>query len=165
MSKSKELLEWSNEIGLVAGMIFKNKDKQYDFEIIEVQPNEIRVRWLEDNYTSIGFMEIVCFTFDYKLVFDPRSENNFKKESQMNLREQLQKNSEEYIQKEMKESKEYKDFSSALKTELINHSQKSSVKQKVYVIHSRNQPLEREMLKLFCVENNLDLSGFLISWE
>lgn len=164
MSEYKKMSEWAKEIGLVSGMKFENDSNIFFFTIISIVDNEciiIKSNTWHCDYTA----NIDGFEYEYKLIYDPRSENNLKKETQMNLREQLQKNSEEYIQKEMKESKEYKDFSSALKTELINHSQKSSVKQKVYVIHSRNQPLEREMLKLFCVENNLDLSGFLISWE
>lgn len=165
MSEYKKMSEWAKEIDFVPGMIFKDEYNQYDFEIIEARINEFRIRWLEYDYEQFSFLSLVLFSSEYILAFDPRSENNLKQETQMNLREQLQKNSEEYIQKEMKESKEYKDFSSMLKTELINHSQKSSVKQKVYVIHSRNQPLEREMLNLFCAENNLDLNGFLISWE
>lgn len=164
MSEYKKMSEWAKEIGLVPGMKFENEDKQYDFEIIEVRTNEIRVRWLEDNYTQIQFLPIDYYSSVYILSFDPRSENNLKKETQMNLREQLQKNSEEYIQKEMKESKEYKDFSSMLKTELIKFSKSSPAKQKIYVRHTPNPPIERDMLKLFCAENNLELCGWTIVW-
>ncbi len=163
MSKSKELLEWAKEIGLVAGMIFKNKDKQYDFEIIEVQPNEIRVRWLEDNYTSIGFMEIVCFTFDYKLIFDPRSEKESPK-MEKTFKQTLQENTQTVIDfRNEEDERVYKNFSENLKTELLNYTKKSDK----FSYHCDNELAER-----FCKENGLEydyvtgsMNHHKISWE
>ena len=165
MSEYKKMSDWAKEIGLVSGMIFKNEDEQYDFEINEVRPNEIRVRWLEDNYIQIGFMCNSCFTSVYILAFDPRSENNFKKETQMNLREQLQKNSEEYIHKEMKESKEYKDFSNVLICRLQEFSNTHTEKRMSHSWQGYDSKTEKEMLTLFCAENGLVLKNWAIVWE
>lgn len=163
MSEYKKMSDWAKEIGLVPKMKFESDVNDFHITIKNVLNNEsINIR--SNKCSNVYMAFISCFDYKYKLIYDPRSENNFKKETQMNLREQLQKNSEEYIQKEMKESKEYKDFSSMLKTELIKFSKSSPAKQKIYVRHTPNPPIERDMLKLFCAENNLELCGWTIVW-
>lgn len=167
MSEYKKMSDWAKEIGLVPGMKFENKHKQYDFEIIEVRPHEIRVRWLENNNIQIQFIPIDYYSSVYILSFDPRSENNIKKEVEMNLAEELKKNCEEFYSNKIKDTTDYKDFETKLRYELIAYSKKYGEREYTYNFFMSNKELELKMVKIFCAENGLTFKHdfySVISW-
>lgn len=161
MSEYKKMFEWHDEIGLVAGMKFES---EFNEPLVISKFEMGDVYWIYSP-EAISVWHFAEFNDNYKLIYDPRSENKSEKELKMSLADELRKNSEECKRNNLKESKEYKDFSSNLTKELINFSKNSPAKQKIYVCYMRDQKTEVDMLKLFCDENGLGLNGWTIVWE
>lgn len=91
MSEYKKMSDWANEIGLVSGMKFENDSNIFYFTIISIVDNDyiiIKSNNCHCDYTA----NIDGFEYEYKLIYDPRSENKIEKEVEKTLLETLREN-------------------------------------------------------------------------
>ena len=163
MSEYKTLSQWFDEIGLAAGMVFEPDSINPKRLIIEKFENE-KVYWT-NSFGDKSVWHFTEFNDNYKLIFDPRSENKSEKETvEKSFKDILRKNTQKVIDKENEEKEnEYKQFSETMKKTLREISQKN----KNFYYLSDNELAER-----FCKENGLKYEyihefGFhhKISWE
>lgn len=152
----KKLLEWSNEIGLVAGMVFISND--FVIQLKNVVNDLITFVSVPDPEPSTW--KIDTFAQSYKLIFDPRSEKELPK-MEKTFKQILQENTKKTF--ETNKEREYAIFEKEMKETLLQHSLSSGFS----YYHSWNELAER-----FCKENglkyeylNFGSDRHKISWE
>lgn len=169
MSEYKTIVQWFDEIGLVAGMVFESKsNKPFILTIDKFKDDNVYwVNYLADDSGDQTIWHYSKFTSVYKLIFDPRSENKSEKETvEKSFKDILWENTQKLIDKENEaKENEYKQFSETMKKTLLE----ISLKCKTFYHVCASKLAER-----FCAENGLKYeyipgrgTGYhhKISWE